>query len=58
MTQCNSERLRVTQSDLKTLKETLIPNLVVKDFKRILNLVILAMNSNILTAVQNYLEEI
>ena len=38
-TQSDSRRLKATQSDSKQLKETLFHNLVVKDFKRILNLV-------------------
>ena len=40
-TQGVSRRLKATQSDSKHLKETLFHNLVVKDFKRILNLVFL-----------------
>ena len=40
-TQIYSKQLNATQSYSKRLKETLIHNLVVKDFKRILNLVYL-----------------
>ena len=37
--QSDSKQLKATQSDSRRLKETLIHNLVVKDFERILNLV-------------------